>query len=166
MASQLNSQTFKLGMIHLAHGLKPADHVPMVRELPHKWERRSRSSFVVRFASLIFLSLLGCRLHQRKAIRIPQKKLTIIFPTGIKLSASFVPKQDNISVTVALNGATFGAFDIPGQSSPQCQLHNSWNSTVPSSSSEQEIAFIYYNGAGASNISKRATPSLELGEIR
>jgi hypothetical protein len=89
----------------------------------------------------------------------------IISLPGTQVSVSFVPKQDNVSVTVALDGLTIDEFTVPGQSSPQCQLPNSWNSTLPSSTSERQVAFIY-NGSGALNFSKRGTPSLELGEIR
>jgi len=91
-------------------------------------------------------------------------KITFKF-LGTEVSVSFVPKQDNVSVTVELDGLTIDEFNIPGQSPPQCQLANSWNRTLPSSTGEQQVSFIY-NGSRASNFSKRGTSSLELGEIR
>lgn len=96
---------------------------------------------------------------------ILKKKLIILSLLGTEVSVSFVPKEDTVSVAVELNGVSIDLFDIPGQSSSQCQLHNSWNRTLPSSTSEQEVAFIY-KGSSDLHSGKRATPALELGEIR
>jgi hypothetical protein len=89
----------------------------------------------------------------------------IVSPPGTEFSASFVPQEDSVSVAVELDGVSIDLFDIPGQSSSQCQLHDSWNKTLPSSTSEHEVAFTY-KGSGGSSLGKRATPALELGEIR
>ena len=97
-------------------------------------------------------------LHFRGSSRLP-------LVSGIEISVSFVPKQENITVSAELNGAPLGEFVIPGQSQSRCQLQDSWNRILPASTNEHQITFTYNNYA-SSNIGRRAPPALELGQIR
>jgi hypothetical protein len=89
----------------------------------------------------------------------------MIFFPGIELSFDFVPKDTDVLVTVELNGITIDEFIIPGAASSLCQQQHSWNTSFPLSTNEQQISFIY-KGSTESSFPKRATPALELRQIR
>jgi hypothetical protein len=84
---------------------------------------------------------------------------------GDELSIDFVPSQGNVSVSVTLDDLPIANFNISAQDSPVCQLVNAWNKTLPPSSSNHSVTFTY-QGSGTSGLAKRATPVLELGEIK
>ena len=84
---------------------------------------------------------------------------------GVELSIDFVPSQGNVSVSVELDGVSLEDFNIPAQDSPVCQLVNAWNKTLPSSSNNHQVTFTF-QGSGTAGLGKRATPVLELGQIR
>jgi hypothetical protein len=84
---------------------------------------------------------------------------------GVELSINFVPSQGNVSVSVELDNVPLGDFNIPARDSPVCQLVNAWNKTLSLSSSNHQVTFTY-QGSVTTDLGKRATPVLELGEIR
>jgi hypothetical protein len=98
----------------------------------------------------------------------PDSKLRafIYINLGIKLSVHFVPSQGNVNVSVELDGVEIDNFVIPGKDSPVCQLVNPWEKTLPSSSSNSHQVTFKYDSSGGAGLNSRASPVLELGEIR
>lgn len=105
----------------------------------------------------------SCTNGTRTTLQV-EAKFTYKF-RGIELTVSFVAKDAATVVSVELNGIQIDEFTIPAESSPQCQLKDSWNRNFTSPSDQQEISFTF-KGSLPSAAHKRAPAALELGQIR
>jgi len=94
---------------------------------------------------------------------------------GIKLTASFIPKDQTVNVSVESSGLTLDTFIIPAYASPQCREQDTWSRGFPfvgsSSDRDKKVVSFTFEGpvsslAGSSLAGKRAPVALELAQIR